>query len=313
MVANGSDDARNSSDASTRAAYTGAFDKVGASSASPPMTWKLLGDGAGCLLVAMMLIMAAGWLVAIKSGNTGWIDVCWTFGLGLVGIGAAVLPSVLFHPDATDGPQGIAGRGVLCAVLIAAWSLRLGIHIARRSHASGDDPRYAQLRKEWGAHYPSRLFLFLQIQAIAGLPLLLGVLVAACRPGPLGDIRDVAAVVLFCIAVGGEAAADRSLRRFGKLPHRREAVCDIGLWRWSRHPNYFFEWLAWLAWPVMALGSAGYPWGGWTLLAPILMYWLLVHVSGIPPLEAHMARSRGAAWQAYVAKTSAFFPLPRKK
>ena len=291
------------------------------------MTWSLLGYGALCLLVSMVIIMSAGWLIAIKSGNTGWIDVCWTFGLGLVGVGAGIVPGMFMSAANSNlagmgnvgsiGGDGslasISGRGILCAVLIAAWSLRLGTHIARRSHASGDDPRYAQLRKDWGAHYPSRLFLFLQVQAIAGLPLLLAVLVAACRPGPLGDARDVCAVLLFVVAVVGEASADRSLRQFGKLPHRREAVCDIGLWKWSRHPNYFFEWLAWLAWPVMALGFGGYPWGAWTVLAPLLMYYLLVHVSGIPPLEAHMARSRGAAWQAYAAKTSAFFPLPPKR
>jgi len=88
-------------------------------------------------------------------------------------------------------------------------------------------------------------------------------------------------------------------------------VCDIGLWRWSRHPNYFFEWLFWLAYPLIAIDLAGYnPYGWLALLAPICMYWVLVYVSGIPPLEEHMLRSRGETFRAYQLRTRAFFPFP---
>lgn len=265
------------------------------------------------IVLALMGIMSAAWFTALKSGNAGWIDVFWTFGLGLVGIAAC-----LFAGLACGVWVGVGGivhhdlppRAALCASLIGIWALRLGLHIAKRTQRAGDDPRYAQLRIEWGVHYRRRLFLFLQIQAIAGLPLLLSVTVAACRPGPFGGIRDVAGVILFLAALLGVSAADRALRRFSYLPHPRKAVCDIGLWRWSRHPNYFFEWLGWIVWPLMAAGVSGYAWGWFSVIAPVLMYWLLVHVSGIPPLEAHMARSRGAVWQAYATRTSVFFPRP---
>ncbi len=86
-------------------------------------------------------------------------------------------------------------------------------------------------------------------------------------------------------------------------------MCDLGLWRWSRHPNYFFEWFGWLAYPVIAL-SPDYVWGLATLLAPVFMYWILVYVTGIPPLEQQMLRSRGDRYRDYQLRTSRFFPLP---
>ena len=96
-------------------------------------------------------------------------------------------------------------------------------------------------------------------------------------------------------------------------PANQGRVCDVGLWRWSRHPNYFFEWFGWLAYPVIALSidhPLSYPWGWATLLAPVFMYWILVHVTGIPPLETQMLRSRGDRYRHYQSRTSAFFPLP---
>ena len=99
------------------------------------------------------------------------------------------------------------------------------------------------------------------------------------------------------------------LKRFRQDPANRGRVCDVGLWRWSRHPNYFFEWFGWLAYPVIAL-SFDYPWGLASLLAPVFMYWILVHVTGIPPLEEQMLRSRGERYRDYQSRTSRFFPLP---
>ena len=88
-------------------------------------------------------------------------------------------------------------------------------------------------------------------------------------------------------------------------------ICDVGLWGWSRHPNYFFEWFGWLAYPLLAIDLGGaYPWGFVALAGPVCMYWLLVHVSGIPPLEAHMLERRRDEFRAYQARTNAFFPAP---
>ena len=103
----------------------------------------------------------------------------------------------------------------------------------------------------------------------------------------------------------------RSCGDSARDPGNRNRICDVGLWGWSRHPNYFFEWFGWLAYPLLAIDSGGgYPWGWAALAGPACMYWLLVHVSGIPPLEAHMLEYRRDEFRAYQARTNAFFPAP---
>ena len=122
--------------------------------------------------------------------------------------------------------------------------------------------------------------------------------------------QDYLGALILFIGIAGEALADAQLKRFREDPANKGRVCDAGLWRWSRHPNYFFEWFGWLAYPVIALRRLDYPWGCATLLAPIFMYWILVHVTGIPPLEEQMLRSRGERYRDYQLRTSRFFPLP---
>ena len=109
----------------------------------------------------------------------------------------------------------------------------------------------------------------------------------------------------------GEALADAQLKAFRTDPANKGRVCDVGLWRWSRHPNYFFEWFGWLAYPVIGISFGdplSYPWGFAALLGPVFMYWILVYVTGIPPLEAQMLRSRGDRYRDYQSRTSPFFP-----
>jgi steroid 5-alpha reductase family enzyme len=112
-------------------------------------------------------------------------------------------------------------------------------------------------------------------------------------------------------AVLGESIADAQLRKFKAQAQSPNSVCDVGLWRWSRHPNYFFEWLAWVAYPVIGIDLSGYnPFGWLAVLAPACMYWVLVHMSGIPPLESHMLRTRGDMFRAYQRRTRPFLPFP---
>jgi steroid 5-alpha reductase family enzyme len=146
-------------------------------------------------------------------------------------------------------------------------------------------------------------------QAPCGAILAGAVHVAAHNPAPFGGPLDVAGLVLFALAWSGESLADAQLARFKAYPANRGRVADVGLWAWSRHPNYFFEWLTWSAFAPLAL-SPGYPEGAWSLAAPILMFVLLNYVSGVPPLERAMRESRGAAFDAYAARTSRFVPLP---
>jgi steroid 5-alpha reductase family enzyme len=201
----------------------------------------------------------------------------------------------------------------MLAALFAAWSLRLGLHIAARTRTGVEDSRYSQFRREWGTNFERRMFGFLQIQAVAAALLSAAVLLAARNPASLG-IGDGLGVTVLAVAIAGEAMADAQLRRFRIDPANRNRICDTGLWRLSRHPNYFFEWFGWLAYPLFAIDWAGaYPWGWLAFIAPAFMYWLLVHVSGIPPLEAQMRSSRGAAYTAYQARTRPFLPFPMKE
>lgn len=256
------------------------------------------------LLVGILfcIVMALAWAMQRRTGKFGWADIFWTYGLGLTGAAAALLP--LPH-DMNPARQW------LVAAMVAAWSLRLGTHILTRLRHGDDDPRYVALDKQWGKDAPRKMFLFLQLQALGGLPLLLAVMLAARAPGGGIGWQDLAGFALLLGAVIGEGVADAQLRRFARDPANKGKVCDTGLWRWSRHPNYFFEWLGWLSYAVIALRLDGsYPWAWLAFLAPAAMYHFLVNVSGIPPLEAHMLRSRGEAFRAYQQRTSAFFPWP---
>lgn len=251
------------------------------------------------IVAALLLIsaMAAAWAVRLGTGSSGWIDTIWSAAVGLAGLVAAL------------GAAG-DGRRWLIAGLIVLWSGRLAVHIGARTLGAADDPRYVELERQWGGAFRSRLFLFLQIQAAAGFVLAFALHLAASAPGPFPGPFDVAATLVVLVGIAGEALADAQLRRFRRTA-RPGSVCDVGLWGWSRHPNYFFEWLVWCGFALFALaGIADRPAQIFAVAAPGMMWVLLVHVSGIPPLEGHMARSRPDVWCAYAARVSAFVLRP---
>jgi len=255
------------------------------------------------IAVSLSILMAIAWVVQQRTGNSGWVDTIWTFSVGLAGAGSALWPVAGAAPNA---------RQWLVAALVAIWSLRLGVHIAVRSAGITDDPRYAAFARDWGLDAPRKMFIFLQNQGFGSIPLVFSIFIAARFPYPALRIQDAMGALILLAAIAGEALADAQLKKFRDDTANKGRVCDVGLWRWSRHPNYFFEWLGWLAYPVIAI-SPDYGWGWATLLAPVFMYWILVHVTGIPPLEEQMLRSRGERYRHYQSRTSAFFPLPPKK
>jgi steroid 5-alpha reductase family enzyme len=251
-----------------------------------------------CLALFLSGAMILAWRTALATNESGRIDAIWSLSTGLAMVTAALAPGV----------EGDIGRSLMVAAFAAIWSLRLGAYMWRRAKGH-DDPRYAALKKEWGAAAPKKLYLFLQAQALASWPLVLAAFVAAHSLRGALDLRDALAAVLFLAAFAGATLADSQMARFRADPANRGRVCDVGLWAWSRHPNYFFEWAAWLAYPLVAIAS-GYPAGWLALGAPALMYYLLVYVSGLPPLEAHMARSRPEAFRRYAERVNAFWPRP---
>jgi steroid 5-alpha reductase family enzyme len=171
-----------------------------------------------------------------------------------------------------------------------------------------EDGRYLALKEAWGPAAPRKMLWFFMFQAVAASLFSLPMLMAANNPSPFG-ILDYAALVVAVIAVTGESVADHQLQRFREGPGNRGRTCRSGLWRYSRHPNYFFEWLHWFVYALFALSA---PWGWLTLLAPAAMLHFILNVTGVPPTEQQALKSRGDDYRAYQRETSVFFPwFPR--
>jgi steroid 5-alpha reductase family enzyme len=243
---------------------------------------------------AVATAMLALWVASLRLRDASIVDVFWGPAFGLVAwTGVAV--------------AGPSPRALLAAVLASAWGLRLGLHLARRRRGAGEDRRYAAMRAAHGPRFAVvSLFTVFLLQAVLVVTVSLPLQAAAgAGPGrPLGAL-DAVAVAVFAAGLGCEALADAQLARFLASPAGRAGVMDRGLWRYTRHPNYFGDFLVW--WGLGLLGvAAGAP---WTLAGPALMTVLLLRVSGVPLLEATIG-SRRPGYAEYVARTSAFFPWP---
>ncbi len=256
-------------------------------------------------LLALALLLAAGLMTAVfalarRIDNYSVVDVAWSL---------AFTPLALLY--AALGP-GWGPRRRLVAALTAAWSLRLGLHLWSRvaSHHPREDGRYVELRRLWASKLAARFFGFFQLQGLLNVALSLPVLLACLHEAPAFAPVELAGAVVFAVSVGGETLADAQLRRFKADPARRGRVCDVGLWRFSRHPNYFFEWLVWCGFLLLALPA---PWGWTAAFAPLLMLWFLLRVTGIPATEEQALRTKGEAYRQYQRSTSAFFPLPPRR
>ena len=261
------------------------------------MTFVSLGVNALTAEAALAAIMAGAWAVQRLTGQSGWIDAIWTFGVGTTGAALAL---------AGIGSSEASGwRAAGVATAAGLWSLRLGLHIIARTRQAPDDPRYRKLIDDWGQSSPARLLFFLQAQALVGAALALAIALAAAAPSSELRVQDAAGLAIFAFALGGESAADAQLRRFKADPAHRGRICDIGLWGRSRHPNYFFEWLIWVAFAVVATGAGP---GAVAWIAPALMYWTLRYASGVPPIEDRMRLTRSDEFRTYQARTPEFFP-----
>jgi steroid 5-alpha reductase family enzyme len=244
---------------------------------------------------AVASFMAALWAVQWRRGNAGIVDVAWSCATGITAVW------LVFWVD------GDAARRTLVGALAAAWSVRLGVHLWKRVASEAEDGRYRYLREHLGDRVQPAMFAFFQVQALWALMFALPMWAAASAPRGRLDWIDALGIAIWVGALTGEAIADRQLARFRADPANRGKVCGHGLWAWSRHPNYFFEWLHWFAWVLIAAGSTYW----WVTAAGVVMIYLfLTRVTGIPFTEAQSLRSRGDAYRAYQRTTPAFFPRP---
>lgn len=254
------------------------------------LLWPLVGG-----TLAMIVVMFLAWLWQRYSGNAGVVDVAWTAGVGVM-----ALVFVGFFAD------GLAVRRGLVAVLAGCWSLRLSSHLLARVLYHAEDERYRRLKAEWGPWAQLRLLLFYQSQALVAPLFALPMLLAGRSTAPL-NIWDAVGVAMGSFALWGEFQADRQLAQFRSEPANRGKVCQVGWWRFSRHPNYFFEWLYWCSFVPLAIYA---PWGWLAAVAPLAIFYFLYFVTGIPPAEAQALASRGDAYREYQRTTSSFFPWP---
>jgi steroid 5-alpha reductase family enzyme len=251
---------------------------------------------AAAALAAIGAGMVLLWLWQRRTRNAAIVDVGWTVGLGLLGIAYALLL------------EGSAMRRALLGIMVGLWSLRLAVHLVRdRVAGRPEEGRYERLRAHWGDRAQPYLLLFFLAQAVLAAGLSLAFLPGMQDERPAPDVFDLAGLALWVVAWAGEAIADRQLARFKAAPDSVGRVCERGLWAWSRHPNYFFEWLIWLAFVLPGLPSS---WGWLSLLAPIAMLLFILKVTGVPTSEAQALRSRGDTYRAYQRRVSVFIPLP---
>ncbi len=251
---------------------------------------------AWALLALVFLVL---WLVELRHNDASLVDAGWAASLGGI---------ALFY--ALRGP-GLPERRIWMGVLVGAWAFRLAAYIVLRHRGACEDGRYQEIRANWKERAHRFFFFFYQAQGALVVLLSLPFLLIAFDESPAIHALEIAGFALAGLALVLESVADRELARHRRDPAMKGKTCRKGLWRYSRHPNYFFEWLIWVGYAVAALGA---PYGWMALASPLFMLFLILRVTGIPPTEERALRSRGDDYRSYQQTTSAFVPwFPRKE
>jgi steroid 5-alpha reductase family enzyme len=244
--------------------------------------------------LAMTVVMAGLWVLQLRVRNASIADVGWCVGLIAV---------VLWYAMQAIGETE---RKMLVAVLAVLYAGRLGFYILlNRVIGKQEDARYRRLREQWGSSEAVRMVGYFQLQALAVAVFSLPFLVLIQSPRPPFALIELVGLLIWIVAVSGEAMADWQLAQFRSKSWNRDRVCRDGLWYYSRHPNYFFEWLHWWAYVVMGVSTPG-----WLLtwIGPVGMGWALLKVTGIPWAERQALASRGEDYREYQRTTSSFIP-----
>jgi steroid 5-alpha reductase family enzyme len=255
--------------------------------------WGLLAVGAVVASVSMLAL----WVVAVRIHDASHVDVAWAMLIACCAIVYALL---------ADGSDSMR---VLAAALASIWGFRLGLYLlVNRVLGKEEDGRYQALRRKWGKHVNRNFFLFFQFQALFVLFFSLPFALIAQDAGD-PDWLGWTGIAVWAVGNAGAIAADRQLATWRANPANRGRTARTGLWAWSRHPNYFFEWVTWCG---VALVASSAPWGWIAWSVPAVLLVLLFRVTGIPATEAQARRSRGD-YAEYQRTTSAFVPLPPRR
>lgn len=250
-------------------------------------------------LIAVTGFMACGWPISLIKKNVSIVDRMW-------GPGFVIIAWLTFFTS-----DGAWGRSLLICLLVTIWGLRLSLHITWRSWGKGEDPRYTTWRRKSGPRFRYiSLFKVFLLQAffIWLISLVIQYGQMPSRPD-LWTVFDIAGLLLWMTGFMFEAVGDVQLARFKADPANQGLVMDQGLWRYSRHPNYFGEMLMWWGLFVMVLST---PYGFWTVISPLIITVILLKVTGVALTEKHILETR-PAYREYIRKTSAFFPwFPRQ-
>lgn len=249
-------------------------------------------------LAVSCVVMTLVWWRQLYTRNAGIVDGWWSYLFGII---------TIFYAWLSDGD---ALRELIILLMVTTWSFRLGTHLlVRNSGHSEEDVRYRKLRVEYGRHAGIKMWRFFMYQAASNVLLSVPFLITCLDHSSHLSVLVWMGLTIWSIGIVGESVADHQLKEFKKDPANKGKVCMNGLWNYSRHPNYFFEWLIWVGYAVVALDS---PLGWIALYCPFVMYLLLNKVTGIPMLEELAVKSKGHAYITYQQTTSAFFPWFRK-
>ncbi len=247
--------------------------------------------------LAAFTAMALLWLVSLWRRDASIVDIWW-------GPGFALIAAVAF----ALGSGGDPARRALSLALVSLWGLRLGAHLLWRNWGAGEDYRYQAMRRRHGER-----FGLVSLGTVFGLQGFLAWIVSlpvqvvhVSAGGALGAL-DALGAALTALGLGFEAVGDWQLARFKADPGNRGEVMDRGLWRYTRHPNYFGEFCVWWGFFLIALAAGAW----WSVVGPLLISVLLLKVSGVTLLEQNIGERR-PAYRDYIARTNAFFPGPRK-
>jgi steroid 5-alpha reductase family enzyme len=243
-------------------------------------------------------IQLALWLLQQRTRNAGIVDVGWA--------GSFTAVVALFAFTASSSRTAFLPIGLV----VVLWSTRLASYLVSRGAATGsEEGRYVTLRHRWGLRASKRFLVFFQAQAALAAVLSSAFVVPFVTEATDGGALRVIGLLISITGVAGETLADAQLARWKREPANRGRVCEAGLWGYSRHPNYFFEWCVWIGYAVYGLAYHG----GWIAVIPqAIILATIFGVTGIPPTERQAIQSKGEAYRQYQRRVSKFVPMPPK-